>query len=157
MLLRCWAAGLMKGPGRWSRGISSLLGFGLLPVSLIPPPVVCFACFCPIGPFQKMPPEYENTKHWVNSLFTLSCQNYQFILIYIILGEHITYPETIQHTVYRGPRWTDWSQTEKLWNTDVAAGLNFVSTYLPPPTTYTHKSSTMLNDMQLQLSTTHRH
>lgn len=91
-----------------------------------------------------MPPENENTKY------------YQFTLLYIIRGEHITLSQR-DYSAYRGPKWTDQSEKQKLWNSHVAAGLSFVSTYLPPPTTYTHKSSTMLNDMQLQLSTTHRH
>lgn len=80
----------MKGPRSWWWGTSSPLGSGLLPVSLIPPPVVCSACFCPVGPFQKMPPEHENTKQWVNSVFTLSCKNCQLTFLDIILGEHIT-------------------------------------------------------------------
>lgn len=34
-------------------------------------------------------------------------------------------------SIYWRPKWTDRSETEKLLNSHVAAGLNFVSTYLP--------------------------
>lgn len=60
--LRRWAVDLMTGPENWWWDTFSPLGSGRLPVSPIPPPAVCSACFCPVGLFQKMPPTHQNAK-----------------------------------------------------------------------------------------------
>lgn len=97
----------MNDLGSWSWGISSPLGFGLLPVSLTPRPVVCSACFCPVDPFQKMPPEHENTKHWVNPHFTLPYQDRQFTYPGILLVKCITMSKREYSANIKGPRETD--------------------------------------------------
>lgn len=134
MYLSCWVEGQMKGPGSWWSGASSQLGSALLPISLIRPPAACSACFCLVGPFQRTPPEHDNTEHQVNSLCShFPSRNVSIPFLTSFLGNtspcHI---ETIAHTWTAHENWPKWNR-EAQTNSHVGAGLTFVGTYLPQP------------------------
>lgn len=143
MLLRRWATGLTKGSGSWCWGAFSQLDFALLPVSLIPSPAACCACFCPVSPYQRMPPEHDNTKH-----LSLPCFGTFRRGLSAYLSWHHPWEIDLWHGDYSNmhSRLMRTDQNEAPKPTSYCRWPHFCQN-LPPQTTYTHKSSTILKYM----------